>query len=505
MIKPTLTDKQIAAQWDDFAKEMRQATPVNRNETPAEKAKRMSWLEKEGNEVEWFKYYFPNFCLSEFAIFHLKMFKRLIKNKRWFELLMWARELAKSTSVMLIVLYLVLVKKELRNILMVSNSFDNAVRLLMPYKITLTNNQRLINDYGVQEKLGAWTDGEFTTRGGVSFRALGAGQSPRGTRNENFRVDCILIDDIDTDEECRNERRIKEKFKWIQEALIPTVSVSGNYRIIVCGNKIAKTCIVSLCEKLADNVSQVNIRNKHGKSSWPQKNSEADIDKILSLISYASAQKEYFNNPISEGTIFKEMTYGQMRPLEEYVFLVAYTDPSFKESKKNDFKATVLVGKWKDEFHIIKAFVDQTTIANMIDWHYQIDDFVKGKVPVYYFMEANFIQDTLLQEFYKEGIKRGKVIPITGDTRKKPKKIVRIEALLEPLNRNGKLILNESEANNPHMVRLEEQFISLEPGSSAHDDAPDAGEGGIYILNQKHATHNTAIRIGKRRVNKKRA
>lgn len=487
-----LTNKKIALAWDDFAKEIRQATPVDQNESYADKLKRIAWLEREGNELLWMKYYFPNFCKADFAPFHKKTFKRLIKNKRWFELLMWARELAKSTSVMLIVLYLVLVKKELRNILLVSNSFDNAVRLLLPYKLSLENNQRLINDYGVQEKLGNWTDGEFTTNAGVSFRALGAGQSPRGTRNENFRVDCILIDDIDTDEECRNPRRILDKFKWIQEALIPTVSVSGNYRIIVCGNKIAKVCVVSLCEKLADYVHQVNIRDKYGKSSWPEKNSEEDIDKILSLISYASAQKEYFNNPISEGTVFKEMNYKVLPPLRAYKFLVCYTDPSFKESKKNDFKATVLIGRWKDEFHIIKAFVDQTSTAKMVEWHYAIAAYIAGRVPVYYMMEANFIQDTLIGQFYDTAATDNKaVIPLKGDTRKKPEKFTRIESLLEPLNTNGKLWLNKQEEYNPHMERLKEQFLAIEPGSAAHDDAPDAVEGAVWIINNK-TVNNTA-------------
>ncbi|MDM8176853.1 hypothetical protein QT327_21300 [Olivibacter sp. 47] len=504
MIKPALKpiDKRALIDWESFASNIRQTTFIDLNETPAQQAIRLKSLE--ADPVKWFEYYFTEYCKVKLARFHRRVLKRLIANKRWFQILMWARELAKSTFTMMVVLYLALVPKELKNILLVSNSQDNAVRLLTPYRLQLENNQRIIHDYGLQEKVGSWTDSEFTTLSGFSMRALGAGQSPRGTRNGASRVDCIIIDDIDTDEECRNPRRIKEKFKWIQEALIPTVSVSGDYRVIVCNNKIAKVCTVSMLEKLAHDVSIVNIRDENGKSSWPEKNSEEDINDMLRMISYASAQKEYFNNPISEGTIFKEMTYGEMRPLNEYGFLVCYTDPSFKSSSKNDFKATLLIGKWRDEFHIIKAFVEQTTTAAMIDWHYQISGFVGDKVPVYYFMEANFIQDELLQAFYKEGIKRGKVIPISGDTRKKPEKIVRIEVLLEPLNRNGKLILNKAEINNPHMQRCEEQFISLEPGSSAHDDAPDAAEGGVYILNQKHSTHASSIKIVKRATNSKR-
>ena len=484
-----LTNRQVSIRWDEYLNEIRLTTDVKADESYADKQKRIKRLE--ADQEAWFEYYFPNFATSKPAQFHKKATRRLIKNQRWFELRMWSRELAKSTRAMMEILYLALVKKEIRNIVLVSNSLENATRLLAPFKKTLEQNKRIINDYGIQERLVGWTETEFTTRLGVSFRALGAGQSPRGMRNDNYRVDFILIDDIDTDEECRNQKRIKDKFKWIQEALIPTVSVSGNYRILVCGNRIAKICVVSLCESLADYVNQINIRDKDGKSSWPQKNSEADIDRILSLISYISQQKEYFNNPITEGTVFIEMSYKRMRRLTDYKWLVCYTDPSFKDTKKNDYKATVLVGRWNDEFHVIKAFCEQTTTAKMIEWLYMIADFVKEAVPVYYLMEANFIQDTLIQEFYKKSIEGDrKVIPLKGDHRKKPEKFTRIESLLEPLNSNQKLWLNEAEASNPHMKRLEEQFLALEPGSSAHDDAPDAVEGAIWTINNK-TTHNT--------------
>lgn len=487
----TNQDKQSIKQWEEFHAAHIRALSIDDLESGLAKSMRIKRLEE--NFEEWCKYYFPNYCKSEPADFHRASAARLLPARRHFEVRAWSRELAKSTVSMLQYLYKVLVQKQLKNILMVSNSEDNAERLLLPFKMNLEHNKRIINDYGVQENNGAWTSFEFITRGGTSFRAVGAGQSPRGTRFENHRVDGIIIDDIDTDEECRNEKIVNDKFKWIQEALIPTISISGDYIIVVNGNIIAKHCCVTLLMKLAKHVDIVNIRNADGVSSWPQKNSEADIDSILAMISYASAQKEYFNNPISEGTVFKAMAYKATRPLIEYKFLVCYTDPSFKDSKKNDFKATVLVGRWRDEYHVIKAYVDQTTTARMIEWHYDIEKFVGNRVPVYYFMEANFIQDTILKEFYFEGSRRGKVIPIRGDERKKVEKFTRIEALLEPLNRNSKLFLNAAEKDNKGMQVLEEQFIALEPGSKAHDDAPDAVEGAVHIINSKGSLAGTKV------------
>ena len=367
-----------------------------------------------------------------------------------------------------------------RYVLLISNSEDNAIRLLMPYKANLECNKRIIQDYGVQESTGNWQMGEFITQQGVAFRALGVGQSPRGTRNEATRPDIILFDDVDTDADCLNPEIVARKWHWIEEAAIGTRSVSEPTTIIFCGNRIAADCCVERAAKLADYVDEKNIRDEQGHSIWPEKNSELDIDRVLGQKSYAAQQKEYFNNPLTEGSVFKEMAYKPARPLNEYKLLVCYTDPSYKNT--NDYKATILAGKWQNEFHIIKCFLAQATTAELIGWHYTVMDQVTGN-NCYYFIEEVFMQDVIMKEISDAGKRTGRNIPIKGDTRKKPDKFTRIETLLDPLNRNGQLYLNEAEKDNPHMQRLAEQFLVFAPRSRAHDDGPDAVEGAIWKIN----------------------
>ena len=85
--------------------------------------------------------------------------------------------------------------------------------------------------------------------------------------------------------------------------------------------------------EIADNWDIVNIRDRNGKSTWPEKNTEEHIDRTLSKISTLSQQHEYFNNPISEGEIFKEVVYGKVPPLSKFRALVIYGDPAPGESK----------------------------------------------------------------------------------------------------------------------------------------------------------------------------
>ena len=206
------------------------------------------------------------------------------------------------------------------------------------------------------------------------------------------------------------------------------------------------------------------------------------------------------NNLINEGTVFhrKHIRYGKMLPLKEYRSLICYTDPSFKASTTNDFKATMLVGKTKTgQYHVLKAFAEQTNVSNMVAWHYEIDGYVAGRVPVMYYMESNFIQDLMLDEFKKVGDALGHQIPIRGDARKKPDKFSRIEAM-QPLFERGLIILNEKEKDAPGMRQLEEQLLMFEKGAKAHDDAPDALEGAVFLLNQRSMVSAATYRIGKR-------
>lgn len=476
-------EKQAYSNWDSFRINLLKETVIDETETEGEKIKRIARLK---NDYEaFFKYYFCNYYKSEPAAFHIKATKRIIENDKWYEVRAWARGLSKSARTMMEVLYLSLTGK-VRNVLLISNNEDSAINLLKPYLINLEANLRIINDYGEQVGMN-WAEGHFITKNSVSFLAVGAGQSPRGTRNEEIRPDVIIFDDIDTDEEVRNPERISNKWNWIEKAVVFTTDTSESKRIIFCGNIIGKdTCITRAINANPDHVDIINIRDKNGVSIWPQKNKESDIEWMMSKVSYRAAQQEYFNNPISEGTVFKNVHWKKALKPEKYKILVCYTDPSFKDSKKNDFKATVLVGFTGEEFHVIKAYVEQTTTRKMVEWHYAIDEFVDSKNSVYYYMESNFIQDILLNEFDKYASETtNKILAIRGDDRKKPDKFTRIESNLEPLFTRFKLFLNENEKENIHMKRVEEQFLSIEPGSRAHDDAPDAVEGAIWIINNK--------------------
>jgi len=483
-----LTDKRALTDWSEYKENLLKMTTIDESENEQERLVRITRLE--ADPEAWFMYYFPNYCYAEPADFHKRATRRIIKNDVWYEVRAWSRELAKSSRAMMEIMYLALIGK-VKNVVLVSHSYDQAEKLLKPFKLNFELNRRIINDYGIQQKMGEWESGLFFTKIGCSFAAIGAGQSPRGFKNEEIRPDVLLIDDIDTDEETRNQKRIDNKFKWIEEALIFSMSVSKSKRILFLGNIIGKeTCIVKASKK-ADYFEIINIRDKNGQSVW-EKNTEEQIDWLLSKVSYAAGQKEFFNNPITEGSVFKDITWGKVPPLSSLKFAVAYGDPSpsNKENKSGSYKCVFLIGEENGIYYIYNGFLEHTGNAVFVRWYWDLQLYANQKTQIYNYIENNSLQDPFYEQvfiplFEAEGNKNGLRLYATPDERKKPDKFTRIEGNLEPLNRLGKLVFNAAERNNPHMMRLEEQFKAVEPGLGAPADGPDAVEGGIWIIQNK--------------------
>lgn len=486
------TDRDYLEMFERFRDNFRNATPINTRETQAERIARVRRLE--AHPEEWFKYYFPNFCTSEPAQFHIAATKRFLSHREWFEVRAWSRELAKSARSMMEIIYLAL-RKENKNVLLVSNSHQNATDLLAPFKACFETNQRIEQDYGHQKNLGSWKEDRFVAKCGCSFRALGWGESPRGTRNNEKRPDLILIDDFDTDEECRNEEIMKKKIAWMEQALIPTRSISSPTRILINGNIISENSMIKYLgkSKLCDKFDIVNIRNKDGKSSWPEKNSEVDIDRVLESISYASGQKEYFNNPMEEGNVFKELKVDKIPPLRQCPALI-YADPatSNKDVSKGSYKAIGVI-LYKDlHFYIAKARVDTMSSSHFVEALFDMYAWAQyNRAPddLRVYIENNTLQDPFYEQVFKplifeESRKRGVLLPVVPDTRDKGEKYTRIEGTLEPINRAGLLIFNEKETNDPDMMRLMAQFKAF-CRTQKRMDGPDMVEGGVFILKNR--------------------
>lgn len=475
--------KEILEAYQDRLDAIRKATTVDRSETLAQKnARKATLLEDYGAFCQ---HYFPHLCKGPSASFHINLAQELSERNNCFLVKQWARSLAKSTNAGVLAPLWLMLRGELSFMVYVSKSEDNAIGLLSNVQAELESNDRLIYDYSHFVRHGKWELGNFQTRQGCIFKAIGRGQSPRGLNVNGRRPDLVLVDDIDDNELSRNPKRVRLAASWVLGALRGTFNITGRKRFVVVGNLINKCSILAtVSENPLAEVERINLLDEQGNPSWDY-HSKEDCDYMIKSMGN-DALPEYFNTPITAGTVYKKsyFTYAPTLPLEEYDAIVVYTDPSFKAKSDNDYKATVCLAKIGPRYHLLKARVERTTVSAMIDWHYEIDAWIAGRAAVFWYIEANFTQDIFLKDFQTAANKRGKLLPVVGDKRKKPNKEARIEAM-SPIFQNGFFTIAVEEQDCEHVAELINQFILFEKGSKAPDDAPDATEGAIFLLDYR--------------------
>lgn len=494
--------------WKQHCETVQAATAVNISETAAQRLARIRRLRSD--YAAFVDYYFPHWTVNPetgkatpCAQFHINAANKILKNRNLKAGFMWHRGAAKSTNMDVFVPMWLMIQehREINVMVLVGKSEDNAKTLLGDIQAELQYNQRYIADFGEQYNAGSWEEGEFVTRSEVAFFARGRGQSPRGLRYRSHRPDYVVIDDLDDDELVESPARVSKLFDWVRSALFGTLD-GGRGRFFMVGNLIAKNSVLAKwCEIKTVHVTRVNIYDRAGRISWAAKWAHDEVKQLEAVAGYRAFQKEYMNNPIIEGAVFKNewIRWGKRPAWSKFSEIVLYIDPSFRGSTKNDYKAAKLWGKVGTTLYHLRAFVRQCSVAEMVRWCYDLYEWARAQgIAVRWYMEANFMQDTILDEFRREGELRGYQLPITGDKRKKPDKFQRVEAI-SPLWERGFVIYDESQRDDPDMLAGIDQTLAFEKGMRGHDDAPDADEGAIWILQRDTRVQSFTPSFGMRK------
>jgi hypothetical protein len=508
-------DQQALEAYQLKSREIQAATAYLPEETSGEREARLRRCKKDYNYFV--IYYFPHYAKGECGKFQIDFANAVLKLKNGCNMFAaeWARGHAKSVHADIFIPLWLMLNGELGGMVLIGKSFAAAKKLLGDVQNELAHNNRFIADYGEQISYGDWAEGEFTTREGINFVAGGLGSPIRGSRKGAKRPTYAVLDDIDDDEMCRNQSRVLNTLDWIFEALHPALEVD-NWRIVMANNRIAKNSILAhFVGDVTPNKpkraglyhSKVNAFNDKGEPSWSEYYTKEALNKKIGAMPYKSAQKEYYNNPITEGRVFKAdwIRWTKAIPAHKHDFVLCYIDPSWKESSKNDFKAARLMGTIGTTRRHLRAFCRQESMTKLVAWCYDTyDELVlnaKNPCALEFFIEANFMQDTFLDDFKKEGDNRGYQLPIRGDYRKKPDKGARIEVMASSYE-CGFVEYDNSQDNNTDMLLAIEHTCLFEQGSKTPDDAPDAEEGGAFMLNKRSRVETFERRVGKRQTSK---
>jgi len=503
--------------YDQHCRRIERATQLDIFETVEQKRERIE--KNERKYQSWFEYNFPNYASVKCSWFHIKAADLIIRFPIIFLLLIWFRGAAKSVHICMgIPLYLMIVKKDLKFMLLIGLNERKANRLLSDIQAQLQYNQRIINDYGRLFKFGDWSEGDFITTTGVRFTAIGVGQDPRGLREAESRPDYIVIDDIDTKKRSRNPKLVREIIEYITKDVMGLFG-AGRRRMIIANNLAFKTGVINglktefkvLREKAAQmnqeirhHIEQVNRLDANGNPEWSERDTPESIAMEQAEWTHRGWESEMMNNPIEDGHLFKadNIQWKEMLPLDQYDRLVIRGDLSYKE--EGDFKALRFWGKKGREYHLIDCFVRKSSRRAAAAWLYDLFEDLNNKtnrLNIKVSIEGLFAQDEFVNDFDEEGDERNWWIDVVADKRPVGNKFDRIESTTGKYERR-RVFYNEARRGSSDFEEGIDQLLAFEKGSGANDDAPDADHAAFDILDRDTFQESFTPRIQERSTHK---
>lgn len=512
-----LITKRDYKEWLEFCKRVQNSTGIRFNEEQSEQNERKKRALKDYNF--YVKTYFPIYADCDCADFHIKAANAIKKNPNIVAVLEWPREHAKSVHANILIPMWLLAHGELTGMILMGKNAQDASNLLADIQAQLQYNELFAHDFGEQYSFGNWEEGDFTTKSGVRFLALGRGQSPRGARKNEKRPNYASIDDVDDDEIVHNPKRVEKVVKNIMGALYFALSIKGA-RLVVSGNRIHHNSI------LANIVGDTKQGSKKRQGLWHSKvvainNMVKDtagniiggvpawsrytlqqLVKKMGIAGPVLAMQEFFHKTEVEGKIFKNQYFRFVRlpRLQKMKVLIGYFDPSFVNSATSDFKAISIWGLYNEKKYCYKKFCRRCELTQAFRWMVQVEKKLPAGVGVIWYMEKQFVSASITRAKRIVEKETGHKLNIITDTRNKPEKYTRM-VRMEPDYANGNVFYNIDEINDPDMVEGNMQVKGIEPGYKSPDDSPDADEGNWHYLDMHQVQTGFNVDIGRDEIN----
>lgn len=431
------------------------------------------FVEKVLSNLEFFARNMTQNLLSyEVPEFHQEMYGFLPGIKRG--LIAAPRGFAKSTITSVIYpLWMAISQTTYKNIMIISASESLATELLRKIKREFETNVEILKIFG-DMRTDKWSETHIIVKGGVNIVARGAGAQIRG-----FRPDCLILDDIETDEGVESEEQRRKLKDWLFKSCLNTLLPNGQFLIV--------GTILSPLSLLSDLLGNDNswFKKKYmaytdgvmeeghelWKSLWPH----SALKQRRSEIGSFAFSSEYMNSPLEDGaTVIRDEQIKVYDTLPDNLTYWIALDPAYTENESSDYKCAVVVGVDSDmNRYLVKVIRTHDSMGEYMQqvlntWKMYSSNCVALGVPCsgtereffrsfseFCHRSGNFPPIQELKNVFRDSNNVG--------IRNKTKRIV---ASLQPLFEAGKYFIgvDHEEARN--------ELLTI--GSSKHDDVVDA-------------------------------
>lgn len=435
-----------------------------------------------GNPISFSKVICANIVTGEVPEFHKEIYRLICNNSR--VALAAPRGFSKSCIVSKIYpLWLALFERR-KDICIISASETLAVEHLRYIKQEIETNQYILGLWG-DLKSSKWTENHIILKmpnGLINIRAKGAGGQIRG-----FRPDCIILDDIETDDSVESEEQRKKIKNWLFKACLNTLLPGG--QLLIIGTLIHPLSV------LADLLDTPNgwAKKKYtaytdgveaeGHELWPEQRPHKWLQRRKREIGSWAFASEFMNDPrADEHNPVKQNMLRYWNKLPQDMNLVVTVDPAYSDEDKADYKVAALLG------------IDTQSNRYLVDYirtHKPMGEFIDSIINLYLRHKATITavglpnsgtEKQFFNTFMEKANNRQVYPPVTelkhtftsstgGQVRQKKARII---AALQPLFEQGKYFLHETH------YEARDELLSI--GSSRWDDIVDCMAYGEQVL-----------------------
>lgn len=413
---------------------------------------------------------FPEQITNEIPAFHRVIYSHIITKQR--VAIAAPRGFAKSKIVSVFYPTYSACYQLRKDIVIISASESLAIELLRQIKRELENNQVLISMFG-DLRSDKWTENHIILKNGVNIRAKGAGGQIRG-----FRPDCLILDDIETDESVASEEQRKKLKDWIFRACLNTLLPEGQFLII--GTILHPLSILSdlldtpngwVKERFKAYIDGIEEK---GHELWGVARPHEWLQQRKAEIGSFAFASEFMNDPKADTSApirAEHIRYWTDLPTQ-YSGVIA-VDPAYSEDDKADYKVAslVLIDQTQSRYlsKYIRTHAPTGEFINMI-----LDMFSQNKGVITALGIPNSGVEKLFFETFNKICEDRRIYPpvvelansfITSSGQKIANKKARIVASLQPLFENGKYYIHKDQ------YEVKEELLTI--GSSRWDDIVD--------------------------------
>lgn len=312
---------------------------------------------------------------------------------------------AKSTAISLGYVMAMVLFRQARFCIIVSDTEPQAILFLGTIKQHLEANQHLIQLFSIEKIVkNNETDiiVEFTDGNQFRIMAKGSGQKIRGITWDNLRPDLIVCDDLENDEIVLNAES-RDKFKkWFFGALLPCRSPRGKVRVVgtilhmdsvlmrlmpVPWSKFAKREGLRLYDDNPRSAWKAYLYEAHNEDfslilwpdRWPMEKLLEEQHRLRELGYPEIYSQEYLNRPLDEEhAFFRKADFIPMSNAEKQDILekkiplnyYAGVDLAISEKERADYSAFVVCGVSPDNTiyvtEVIRSRMDGRDIVDML-------------------------------------------------------------------------------------------------------------------------------------------